>query len=86
MSFLYVQRRVYCEEERDRRKIRRENGSMKTKDIVRVGRGMTVRNYVRMLFILSRFNDMPATLRLMKNNLKLIKELPADRKIKQIVQ
>ena len=46
---------------------------MKTKDIERVGKGMSVRNYVRMMFIISRFNDMRTTTRLMRNNMKLLK-------------
>ena len=46
---------------------------MKTKDIERVGKGMSVRNYVKMLFIVSRFNSMKTTVRLMRNNMKLLK-------------
>ena len=46
---------------------------MKTKDIERVGKGMSVRNYVKMMFIISRFNNMRITARLMRNNMKLLK-------------
>lgn len=46
---------------------------MKTKDIERVGKGMSIKEYIRMMFIISRFNDMKTTTRLMKNNLKLMK-------------
>ncbi len=45
---------------------------MKTRDIERVGQGMSIRNYVRMMFIVSRFNDMRITVRLMRNNMKLL--------------
>lgn len=46
---------------------------MKTKDIEKVGKGMSVRNYVKGLFIISRFNNMRTTAKLMRNNLKLLK-------------
>ncbi len=34
---------------------------------------MNIREYVKSLFIRYRFNQMKATLRIMKNNLKLLK-------------
>lgn len=46
---------------------------MKTKDIERVGKGMSVRNYVKSLFIASKYNDIWTILRLAINNLKLLK-------------
>lgn len=46
---------------------------MKMKDIEKVGRGMSIKNYVKMMFIISRFNNMRITARLMRNNLKLLK-------------
>lgn len=35
---------------------------------------MDIREYVKSLFIISRFNDVKTALRIMKNNLKLLKE------------
>lgn len=46
---------------------------MKTKDIERVGKGMSVRNYVKGLFIASKYNDIWTILRLAINNVKLLK-------------
>lgn len=46
---------------------------MKTKDIEWVGKGMSVRNYVKSLFIASKYNDIWTIFRLAINNLKLLK-------------
>lgn len=46
---------------------------MKTKDIERVGKGMSIKNYVKSLFIMSKINGIWTILRLAIKNIKLLK-------------